>query len=81
MNILQRASSSLLGHIALAEAVFALPLFLFFLSENYSQGTLTVEWSIYLAILWVVFGAVGGAFFWYTVSLPLIRRQRDKRGE
>jgi hypothetical protein len=71
--------SSLWGHIAVFEAIFALPLFLFFLSQTYSQGTLTVDWTIYLAILWTVLGAVGGAFFWYAVSLPLIKSRRDRK--
>jgi hypothetical protein len=80
MNLLKRAASSLLGHIVFFQAVFSLPLFLFFLSENHSQGTLTVESAIYLAALWSAFGAVGAAFFWYTMSLPLIRRrQGDQR--
>ena len=71
--------SSLWGHIVVFEAIFALPLFLFFLSQTYSQGTITVDWAIYLAILWTVLGAVGGAFFWYVVSLPLIKSRRDRK--
>lgn len=79
MNILKRATSSLIGYIAVWEVIFALPLFLVFLFQSYSDGTLTVEWTIYLALLWAALGAAGGTFFWYLVSLPLIRgRERGK---
>jgi hypothetical protein len=49
------------------------------LSENYSRGTLTAEWAIYLAVLWGVLGAVGAALFWCAFSLPLIKRRREKQ--
>jgi hypothetical protein len=51
------------AQLSTTDVVFALQLFLFFLSQTYSQGTLTVDWAIYLAMLWTVLGAVGGAFF------------------
>jgi hypothetical protein len=69
--------SSLWVHIAVFEAVFSLPLFLLALSQTHSRGTLTVQWAVYLAILWIVLGAVAGAFFWYAVSLPLIKNRRN----
>ena len=71
--------ASLGGHIAVFEAIFALPLFLLALSQAHSRGYLTVDWVVYLVILWTVLGAVGGAFFWFAFSLPLMKsRNRGK---
>jgi hypothetical protein len=79
MNLLKWGSSSLRGHVVLFEFAFALPLYLLFMYENYSEGTLTVGWAVYLAVVGAVFGAAFGAFFWFTVSKPLISsRKGDK---
>jgi hypothetical protein len=84
MNFLKRASSSLGGHILLWEIVFSLPLFLMFLLKSNSEGTLTFEWAIHLAIVWSVLGVLAATTFWYLVSLPLKKgrdydRQQDRR--
>jgi|HubBroStandDraft_4_1064222.scaffolds.fasta_scaffold40940_2 hypothetical protein len=70
---LKRASFSLRGHIALFEAAFSLPLFTVFLWRNYSEGTLTLVWALYLVILWAVLGGIGAVIFWYGVTSPLIK--------
>jgi hypothetical protein len=69
--------SSLPAHIVVFEGVFSLPLFVFFLSQTYREGTLTLSWGLYLLMVWVTLGAVGGAFFWYAVSRPLTRRRSE----
>jgi len=79
LSLLKRSSSSLLGHIALFEIVFSLPFFLYFLHQHYLEDTLTVEWAIYLAVIWAVGGAVVAGFVWFTVSLGLIKRQRGRK--
>lgn len=79
LNLVKRASSSLTGHIALVEAVFSLPLFLYFLAKSYAHGTLTISWGVYLAVVGASLGVVGAAIVWYAVSLPLIRRQGGER--
>lgn len=76
---LKRASFSLRGHIALFEAAFSLPLFTAFLWRNYSEGTLTLAWVLYLVILWAALGAVGAVVFWYTVTAPLIKRRNGSQ--
>jgi len=73
-NLLKRASSSLLGHVALSEVAFSAPLFLIFLHQSYTEGTLTVSWAAYLFLLWAGSGAGAAAAFWFIVSLPLIKR-------
>jgi hypothetical protein len=82
MTLVGRLARSLPGHIALFEFAFSAPLFLFFAYSNFEEGTLTADWLVYLAVLWISLGAVGAVFFWYTVSLPLIKRRdsRDGRG-
>jgi hypothetical protein len=73
-KLLNRASSSLLGHVALSELVFSAPLFLIFLGQSYTEGNLTVSWAAYLLLVWAGSGVVGAAAFWYVVTLPLIKR-------
>ena len=76
MNLLKRASSSLLGNIILWEVGFALPLFLAFVLKSNSEGTLTFEWTIHLAIVWSILGVLAATTFWYFVALPL-KKGRD----
>jgi hypothetical protein len=73
------ASSSLIGHVALTEIFFSMPLFLVFLDANYDDGTLTLAWALYMALIWALLGVVGAALVWYTISLPLIKQRKDRR--
>ena len=77
-DFLKWVGSSLLGHIALSELLFSMPLFLLGLSLNYSEGTITVAWSFYIAIVCALGGIIFALLFWYTVSVPLIKRRKDK---
>jgi hypothetical protein len=75
-SLRKRLSSSLGGHIVLAQVGMGLPLAALFLYQNHTEGTLTFRWA-----LWVVFVAAAAAFawavmFWSTVSRPLIRKYR-----
>jgi hypothetical protein len=71
-------SESLLGHIVLFEALCGTPLWSFGIATMYSDHTLTVAWALYITALCIVLVAIGAGLFWYTISLPLIKR-RDKR--
>ena len=77
MNLLKRASASLLGNVLLWEVIFSLPLLLIFSWRSNSQGTLTFEWAIRLVLVCAVMGALAAICFWYLVALPLIKG-RDK---
>ena len=79
MTFFKWASASLLGHIALTEMLFSLPLFLVFLDANYDEGTLTLAWALHIALVAALFGVVGAALVWYTISLPLIKQRKDRR--
>ena len=70
-KLLKRASSSLLGHVALCEVVFSAPLFVIFLGRSYTEGNLSVTWAAYLLFVWAVAGVVSAVAFWFMVSLPL----------
>jgi hypothetical protein len=71
-------SSSLIGHLVLFEATCATPLFLFALGTMYSEGTLTLGWALYMAVVCSALVAIGAALFWYSFSLPLIKRRGEK---
>lgn len=78
MKLLQRASLSLKGHIALFEAFFAAPLAALFLFQSYSRGELTIEWAVHVIAVWAVLGAVGAIVFWYTLTSSLVKRRTSK---
>lgn len=71
-------SSSLIGHVVLFETTCATPLFLFSIGAMYSEGTLTVVRALYMFVVCSALVAVGAALFWYTFSLPLIKRRGEK---
>lgn len=75
MNFLKKGNPTLLGHVVLFEVIFSLPLFLFFLSTRHARGTLTLDSGIYLAFIWAAGGAVVAVLFWFTFSLPLMKRR------
>jgi hypothetical protein len=74
-NLFNWCCSSLLGHVVLMQMCFSLPLLLFFLPTIYLQGNLTVAWALYMAVVFMILGAVCAVLFWYTVTLPLMKRR------
>lgn len=78
-SLLRRMSQSLLGHVALFETVFSLPLLSFFLVQSHAEGTLTFGWGAYLVSVWAVGGAIVAVAFWYTVSAPLLKTRGHTR--
>ena len=78
MKFLQWAGTTLVGNIILAEIFASVPFFLVFLGLNYSEGTLTPFWVMYLVIISIVLGGVGGILVWYFVTLPQL--EKKKRG-
>ena len=61
-------SLSLVGHLALFELTCGMPLFLFSVATMYSERTLTMASSLYMAFVCSSLVAVGAALFWYTFS-------------
>jgi peptidoglycan/LPS O-acetylase OafA/YrhL len=70
------ASTSLIGHIALLQLIFALPFYLIFLRRIYLQGGLTVGWGLYMACVVTAASVVSATLIWYTVSRPLIEGRK-----
>jgi hypothetical protein len=76
MKLLKRASSSLMGHVALFESFFSLPLSLIFLRINYLEGTLTPLWALRVILVSAVGGVIPALVLWYTVTSPLVKRRK-----
>jgi hypothetical protein len=76
-TFLKWASSSLVGHIALFQLLGALPMFILFVYLNYSEGTLTFSWGIWIAFVAGCFGLFMALFFWFTLSRWFVYLRRD----
>lgn len=72
-------SRSLLGHIALFQVFFSLPLVVLSLSRSASQGPLSLRWALHTVLVAAAGGVVCAVLFWYTVMRPLITRQGHKK--
>jgi hypothetical protein len=77
-TFLKWAATTLLGHVVVVEVLFSLPLSLMYLYMNYTDGTLTTGRAIWLILVGAVIGPVAAMFFWYTTSLPMIKRRGGK---
>lgn len=75
-KFLKWASSSLIGHMVLFGVLCLGPGYLAFLVLIYSEGTLTVTWALYLALICGLMGVVGAIPVWYTITLPLIKQRK-----
>jgi hypothetical protein len=75
--LLKRASSSLVGHIVLFQLFFALPMFILFVYLNYSEGTLTFSWGVWIAFVSVCGGLFMALFLWFTLSRWFVYLRRD----
>ena len=64
-------STSLVGNVVLAELFGMVPVFLVFSVLFYSEGTLTADWAIYMALLCALGGVIGGILIWFTIIKPL----------
>lgn len=78
MNLFKWGSSSLFGHIVVAELVYSLPLFIALSASNYSEGTLTISWAVWIAFVSATTGLIGAIVFWYAVTSQLIMCKRRK---
>jgi hypothetical protein len=71
----QWAGTSLVGHLALYQMAFAVPIAATFLYLNYSDGTLTATWAVRIVVVSCVVGALVAASIWYTITSPLLKRR------
>lgn len=73
-NFLKWLGTSLSGHVCLAVVLVSFPLFGVLSSLNYSEGTLTVRWAVWIFFISCISDVVVGVLLWYTFSRPLIKR-------
>jgi hypothetical protein len=71
-------NGSFFGHVVFYELIGSLPMFVWFLTENYHQGTLTVSFTVQSALVTIAGGVVVAFAMWHTVTLPLLRRSKEK---
>lgn len=70
--------SSLGGHVVFWEVIGALPLYLYFLPTIKSQGELTVDWAISMALGTAAIWAIIGAGVWFLAVKPMRDRQGNR---
>ena len=75
--LLKRVSSSLVGHVVFLQLFFALPMFILFVYLNYSEGTLTFSWGVWIAFVAVCGGLLMALFIWFTLSRWFVYLRRD----
>jgi hypothetical protein len=73
------ARTTLVGHMVVIGVPFMLAEMAVFLALFYSEGTLTMAWTIHMVIVTSGLGAVGGLLVWYIFTLPRIRRGKERR--
>jgi hypothetical protein len=76
-TFLKWCSSSLEGHIVLFQFFGAVPMFILFTYLNYTEGTLTFSWGIWIAFVAECFAIFMALFFWFTLSRWFVYLRRD----
>jgi hypothetical protein len=78
MKLWTWASSSLRGHVVLFELFVALPNWVLLSMANYSEGTLSLNWSAHIAFYCLLGGASVAVLFWFTITSPWLKRKARK---
>jgi hypothetical protein len=76
-TFLKWCSSSLRGHIVLYQLLGAVPMFILFTYLNYTEGTLTFSWGIWIAFVAECFALFMALFQWFTLSRWFVYLRRD----
>jgi hypothetical protein len=74
MTFSKWASRSLFGHLVFFQIIVTLPLVIYLLYSNYTEGTLTVAFTLKIVLAAIASGAFVAFGFWHTVTLPMMRR-------
>jgi hypothetical protein len=67
------ASNSLTGHVAFFNLIFGLPMDVLFIYLNYTQGTLTPTWALWIVALGIAGSILVAILVWTTITLPRLR--------
>jgi hypothetical protein len=76
-TFLKWCSKSLVGHIVLCQLMGALPMFILFTYLNYTEGTLTPSWGVWVAFVAECFGLFMAMFLWFGLSRWVVYLPRD----
>ena len=68
------ARTSLSGHVALFEVVFGIPIALLMIVLNYTEGTLTFGWAVWIVGSCAAISIILAVAIWTTLTLPRIKR-------
>jgi hypothetical protein len=75
VKFLRWTCSSLTGHLVLVGVPFFISEMIVLTGLNYYDGTLTAEWTVHIAFVCAILGAVVATLVWHTITLPMIRRK------
>jgi hypothetical protein len=78
-QVLKWCSSSLGGFTVLLLILVSLPEFSYFMVSYYLEGTLSISWAIYMAVVCAIEAIVIAITVWYFVLLPRIRNKIKHR--
>lgn len=76
-RFLKWCSSSLEGHIVLLQFLWAVPMFILFMHQNYTEGTLTLSWGLWIAFVTECSAIFMALLFWFTLSRWVVYLRRD----
>jgi hypothetical protein len=69
------ASTSLIGHVALFEIAFGIPIAVLMIFLNYTEGTLTIGWAFWIVGSCAAISILLAVAIWTTLTLPRIKRK------
>ncbi len=78
-EIAKWSHGSLFNLIVLCEGVIAAPTFLIFCVANYLEGTLTIDWAVWLLLLTVLEGVAFALPTWFLFVAPRAKMLEDAR--
>lgn len=70
-------SHTLTGFIVLFQLGYSLPMFMTFTYLNYSDGTLTLRWTVRIALIASISGIVVALIMWFTLFRWFVYLRRD----
>lgn len=73
------AGSSLIGHIVLYGIVGSIVMSSVLIGLNYSEGTLTFNWALFIVFISTLGGITIGALGWWFITEPMLRQRGIKR--
>ena len=67
----------MLGNVVIFMLCVSIPTFILLSLLNYWDGTLTLTWALYIAMLCAALAVVIGVPFWFFVVRRILRRRQE----